>query len=224
MGNGYERMVAKMTDEELLLHARHYQTYQEELLMAVLNEASGRGLTIENKAAIESLIRQYEDEARHQAEVDELEKGREDDQQVEETEGPDSSKSLPVLYSQTAVLAFSLFFSPLAGSILLSINIRKLQRKGAGQVLVFGLVLAIAQGIINMQVAPDSIISILAHVAGALLLSELMWNQFIGRRIPYTRRNILIPLLIALAIIAPLAWYLYQHPELMEQLQNGTYE
>ena len=224
MGNGYERMVAKMTDEELLLHARHYQTYQEELLMAVLNEASGRGLTIENKAAIESLIRQYEDEARHQAEVDELEKGREDDQQVEETEDPDSSKSLPVLYSQTAVLAFSLFFSPLAGSILLSINIRKLQRKGAGQVLVFGLVLAIAQGIINMQVAPDSIISILAHVAGALLLSELMWNQFIGRRIPYTRRNILIPLLIALAIIAPLAWYLYQHPELMEQLQNGTYE
>ncbi|HAE12774.1 MAG: hypothetical protein R2767_08620 [Chitinophagales bacterium] len=224
MGNGYERMVAKMTDEELLLHARHYQTYQEELLMAVLNEASGRGLTIENKAAIESLIRQYEDEARHQAEVAELEKGREDDQQVEETEDPDSSKSLPVLYSQTAVLAFSLFFSPLAGSILLSINIRKLQRKGAGQVLVFGLVLAIAQGIINMQVAPDSIISILAHVAGALLLSELMWNQFIGRRIPYTRRNILIPLLIALAIIAPLAWYLYQHPELMEQLQNGTYE
>lgn len=90
--------------------------------------------------------------------------------------------------------------------------------------LVFGLVLAIAQGIINMQVAPDSIISILAHVAGALLLSELMWNQFIGRRIPYTRRNILIPLLIAIAIIAPLAWYLYQHPELMEQLQNGTYE
>ncbi len=224
MGNGYERMVAKMTDEELLLHARHYQTYQEELLMAVLNEASGRGLTIENKAAIESLIRQYEDEARHQAEVAELEKGSEDDQQVEETEDPDSSKSLPVLYSQTAVLAFSLFFSPLAGSILLSINIRKLQRKGAGQVLVFGLVLAIAQGIINMQVAPDSIISILAHVAGALLLSELMWNQFIGRRIPYTRRNILIPLLIALAIIAPLAWYLYQHPELMEQLQNGTYE
>ncbi|HQU77342.1 MAG: hypothetical protein H6548_05720 [Chitinophagales bacterium] len=224
MGNGYERMVAKMTDEELLLHARHYQTYQEELLMAVLNEASGRGLTIENKAAIESLIRQYEDEARHQAEVAELEKGREDDQQVEETEDPDSSKSLPVLYSQTAVLAFSLFFSPLAGSILLSINIRKLQRKGAGQVLVFGLVLAIAQGIINMQVAPDSIISILAHVAGALLLSELMWNQFIGRRIPYTRRNILIPLLIAIAIIAPLAWYLYQHPELMEQLQNGTYE
>ncbi|HPR28059.1 MAG TPA: hypothetical protein PLI03_01820 [Chitinophagales bacterium] len=224
MGNGYERMVAKMTDEELLLHARHYQTYQEELLMAVLNEASGRGLTIENKAAIESLIRQYEDEARHQAEVAELEKGSEDDQQVEETEDPDSSKSLPVLYSQTAVLAFSLFFSPLAGSILLSINIRKLQRKGAGQVLVFGLVLAIAQGIINMQVAPDSIISILAHVAGALLLSELMWNQFIGRRIPYTRRNILIPLLIAIAIIAPLAWYLYQHPELMEQLQNGTYE
>lgn len=110
MGNGYERMVAKMTDEELLLHARHYQTYQEELLMAVLNEASGRGLTIENKAAIESLIRQYEDEARHQAEVAELEKGREDDQQVEETEDPDSSKSLPVLYSQTAVLAFSLFF------------------------------------------------------------------------------------------------------------------
>ena len=218
MGNGYERMVAKMTDEELLLHARHYQTYQEELLMAVLNEASGRGLTIENKAAIESLIRQYEDEARHQAEVAELEKGREDDQQVEETEDPDSSKSLPVLYSQTAVLAFSLFFSPLAGSILLSINIRKLQRKGAGQVLVFGLVLAIAQGIINMQVAPDSIISILAHVAGALLLSELMWNQFIGRRIPYTRRNILIPLLIAIAIIAPLAWYLYQHPELMEHI------
>ena len=83
MGNGYERMVAKMTDEELLLHARHYQTYQEELLMAVLNEASGRGLTIENKAAIESLIRQYEDEARHQAEVAELEKGSEDDQQVE---------------------------------------------------------------------------------------------------------------------------------------------
>ena len=81
MGNGMNAW-GKMTDEELLLHARHYQTYQEELLMAVLNEASGRGLTIENKAAIESLIRQYEDEARHQAEVDELEKGREDDQQV----------------------------------------------------------------------------------------------------------------------------------------------
>lgn len=206
--NTYVLVAARMTDEDLLDALTHHEKYVDDMLVAMLDVAEKRGLQIPGTETLRADIA-----ARQIPEP-------EPEQVVEERPIP---VDLPVLYSQTAILAFTIFFSPLFGGILLAMNTSRMQKKSVGIVIIFSIVLSVASGLVTWYLAPGSFWGILAPIACGLILSEVAWNKFIGRQIPYRHRRVLVPLIIALAITLPLGYYAYQHPEIFE-LPTSTNE
>ncbi|MFN3667216.1 MAG: hypothetical protein ACK4S0_13710, partial [Sediminibacterium sp.] len=207
--NEYSKQLQRKTSDELILMLQSHEKYVDELLMALLWELESRGqqldLMDDVKKELESRIL-IESDTVPDATFNTL----------AETAPPvEAASPLPVLFSQTAILGFTLFFSPITGGILMALNIARLGKKGIWPVIVFSIVYSLFQGYVSLQVPAGSIIPILLNVAGGLILSELLWNNFIGKGFLYQRRNILIPLLIVIAIFAPVAWYVYQNPELL---------
>ncbi|MBK8487929.1 MAG: hypothetical protein IPL48_09095 [Bacteroidetes bacterium] len=209
--NEYSKQLKRKPTEELVQMLHTHEKYVDGLLQALVWELEERGVQdplspelqvqIDKRNAEEMAIQKTHQPILNANEVVEVE--------VEDT------KNLPTLFSQTAILGFTLFFSPLTGGILLSINLARLRKKGIVPVLIFAVIFSAFQGYVSMQLEPGSIIPILLNIAGGLILSEFIWNNFIGKGTKYERRSILIPLLIMLAIFIPIAWYLYQNPELL---------
>ncbi len=217
--NEYSRQIKRKADDELLEILHNYEAYREDLLQAVIWEAEDRQLPVNlPQSALDAIAlyhaEQEKEKARAKAEAERV-------AMLERKEeiAPATPETGEKLFSQSAILGFSLFFSPISAGILLAMNMKRLQRKGIIQVIVFAIVFTLFQGYVSMRLQQGSIITLLINVAGALIMSELMWKQFIGKRIPYQRRSIIIPLLIAIAIVAPLVWYVYQHPEFLETTQ-----
>jgi hypothetical protein len=222
--NEYTRLAVRLNDDELLEHLQNFEKYQEALVQAVIWELDKRHIAYQISPSL-----QESQDIFQQQQQSELEAALKQQQTADETELSESEqvvfdeKVVP-LYSKSALLGFSLFFSPISAGILLAMNLKRLKKKGIFQVMIFSIIFSVFQGYVSMSVEPGSMITILVNIAGALIMSELLWNQFIGKGYPYIRRSILIPLIIAVAIVAPVAWYIMEHPELMEQIQNGTYE
>jgi len=195
-----------MTDEEVLDALQYREKFVDEMLLALLDSAEKRGLTIADAAQLRTEITARIEQEK-QAEAEAMQSDAEEVEMV-----PDGN--LPVLYSQTAILGFTIFFSPIFGGIMLAMNAARLRKPNIWQIILLSLVLAIGGGLISWYVFPASLAGILIPVGSGLLLSELVWNRFIGKGLPYLHRKILVPLLIALAITLPIAYVAYQNPEI----------
>ncbi len=205
--NIYPLVIARMTDEEVLEALQQREKYVDEMLLALLDAAKLRGLEVADSDALRAEINaRFIPEPPANEEVEEV-----------------VMEELPVLYSQTAILAFTIFFSPIFGGILLAMNVKRVKGRFVTQVVLISIVLALVSGIISWFLVPGSFFGILAPIASGLILSELMWNRFIGKGLPYMHRRVLVPLIIALAITLPLAYYAYQNPEMFD-LQTITNE
>lgn len=199
--NGYRIVVSRMADEELITALNANETmYLDEMLLAVLEECEKRNISFTGaKNLKEKLLKRYVPE-------------KEEPVLVNET----ATVKLPTLYSQTAILAFSIFFSPLFGGILLAMNVGKVNKKGVWQVILFSIVFT-AFYVYVASVAPtDNFFSWLIPFAGALILSEVLWNHFLGKNINYKKRTVAAPLIIGVLITIIICAYLYFfHPELL---------
>lgn len=206
--NTYKMVVARLTDEDVLEALRNHEKYVDGMLLALLDECEKRNLSLIGLDKLRSLVtKRIETETALEAAVTE---------EVVETNMP-----VPSLFSQTTILAFTIFFSPLFGGALLAINIASAKKPGVWQVISLSLAFTALITVLNIYlIPPGSIWGLLLLAAIALFMSELVWNKFLGKKINYTRRSYTIPLIIALAIFLPLAYYLYLHPELLELTTN----
>ncbi len=205
--NSYKLVVARMPDEDLLAALKANESmYLDEMLLAVLDECEKRKLPFPGASVLRARISD-----RYVAEVEKFEA---------EAVVQDIVVPLPVFYSQTVILAFTIFFSPLFGGIMLAMNVWKVNKKSVWQVIVFSVVFTAFSGYVSYYMAPGSFVAILIPISGALILSELLWNRFIGKGVAYDKRKITIPLIIALLITLPIVYYVYMHPELMEFAKN----
>ncbi len=108
----------------------------------------------------------------------------------------------PEYYSKTAIYGFSVFFSTLAGVILLAINIKKSgSKKGIIPIVIFGVVYMALVTILGLKIHAPSGFAILAGGVGALLLNEYFWKKYIGQE-QYRKRSIWAPLIICLLAFA----------------------
>ncbi len=195
--NIYSLVVARMSDEDLIDALNAREKYVDEMLLEMLEACTARNIIFPDAEALKQEIM-----SRQEPEV------------VPEPEKP--PVVLPVFFSQTAILAFTIFFSPLFGGILLAMNVNRVNKKAVWQIVAFTIIFTLFSGYVSYFLAPGSVFAILIPIAGALIFSELLWNTYIGRQIAYTRRSVTAPLLIALAIAIPLAFYLYKHQELLQ--------
>lgn len=125
-------------------------------------------------------------------------------------------KPVVAIYSKWAILGFSIFSSPLVGSILLMLNLRWTGRKTTGyMILLFGLAynfmatIALSylipkpKGNANMQQIlsnPKAIAYTLAfYVLGGAVLTEAFFKKYFPIN-DYQRRSIIAPLLILILL------------------------
>ncbi len=206
--NEYSKVVSGKTDTELLLLITEHEKYVDELLEAAIFEIQKRELQ-------HPLLEQIESNIRHTDEIQE-------EIPASDEIPPDEEMSpvLPPLYSQNAILGFTLLLTPLFGGIMLAMNVWRVYKKGVLPVIVFSVVFTLVIGYTSLKVQKQTVLDLLLPLAGALILSNVLWNKYIGRGVQYEKRSILIPAVIALLIMIPVFYIVNTHPELIPVSQN----
>jgi hypothetical protein len=114
----------------------------------------------------------------------------------------DELKPLPVYYSVMAIRVFCILFTVLFGGVLLAMNLNRTEsKKGVWQVVIFSLFYSIA-GVAIMNAIPkaNSGITLVINAGGAYIMEYLFWNKYIGKTAEYTKRSVLVPALIGIAL------------------------
>ena len=119
--NTYKMVVARLADEDILEALRNHEKYVDGMLLALIDEFEKRKLQLIGVDKLRAMVTKRLDDERIAAESEAL---------VIEPELP-----LPTLFSQTTILAFTIFFSPLFGGALLAMNVAAVKKAGVWQVL-----------------------------------------------------------------------------------------
>ena len=139
--NIYKMNVARLADEEILDALRNYDKYVDDMLIELINECERRKLPLQGVDRLKTMV---EERLSKVEVVDE----------VIETQEITRDEPLPVLFSQSTIFAFSIFFSPLSGGILLAINVAKVKKSGAWLVATISLAISMIVGVLNYFFIP----------------------------------------------------------------------
>jgi hypothetical protein len=124
-----------------------------------------------------------------------------------------------VFYSRRVIKAFTFFFSPVFGAILMAMNMSKAKDyAGISRVILFGLGLIIAENIIVAAIGLNASINIIVAFLNAYLIDLLFWDKYIGKATLYKPRSFWVPLIVGLALSALLV------VTLMNQMDNHAFD
>jgi drug/metabolite transporter superfamily protein YnfA len=113
-----------------------------------------------------------------------------------------TDQDAPQLYSPRAIWGFSVFFTVIFGAVLLAINLT--DRKSKLIVIGFGaLYTTIAILILNLLPKANTGITIGLNMGGALLLTSLFWDKYVGAETKFRTKQIWKPLIISILIAIP---------------------
>lgn len=109
----------------------------------------------------------------------------------------EESPDTPTYYSEQGVTAFCILFSVLAGSILLSLNIKEAKQKWS--VIGFGITYMVFLYILQDRTGLTFLVLGL-NALGAVVLQFVFWNRYIGKGVFYHKKSLFIPGLLAFVI------------------------
>jgi hypothetical protein len=108
----------------------------------------------------------------------------------------------PQFYSPGAIWGFSVFFTVIFGAVLLMSNLTDKRAKWI--VIGFGILYTTVGIIImNLLPQPSSGLTIGFNAGGALILTQLFWNKYVGKEIKFRTKPIWKPLIISIVITIP---------------------
>lgn len=108
----------------------------------------------------------------------------------------------PPFYSPRAVWGFSVFFTVIFGAVLLASNL--IDKKAKWIVIGFGIIYTTAVIIImNLLPQPNTGLTIGLNGGGALILTQLFWNKYVGKETKFRTKPIWRPLIISIIITIP---------------------
>lgn len=186
------------TDAELRYIIDNRENYLPESVLGALDELKNRGTEFSDEEirVVEEDMQARMDIAANTAQSSSFfaDSGR--DLQVED---PDAYQ----LYSRRVIKAFTFFFSPVFGAILMAMNMSK-TRNGAGmfQVIVFGFGMILLDNLIVAYAGLNASFNIVLSFINAYLIDMLFWDKYIGKATLYKPRSFWVPLIIGLALSA----------------------
>ncbi len=131
--NEFQEKIDLLSNSELLKVIRAKEDYQIEFWQMAIENAKKRGLENEIKdITLEIQKKKIENEIVQKQKIE-------------------KESSLIELYSDRAIITFSILFTTIAGSILFSYNLKKLGKEGSDTILAFGFIYTI--GILIMMYA-----------------------------------------------------------------------
>ena len=118
-----------------------------------------------------------------------------------------TDEDAPILYSRKAIYFFSCFFSVISGGILLSINLKRVNRKDViWIVLGYSIAYTVISFYILSQFKTNSVLNIMVCMLGSFTLFNFFWKKYIGTETKYQTKPIWIPLGICIGIFSLFAW------------------
>ena len=199
MDDNFKFRATMKSDEELHYCIDNREKYLPETVEAAVDELKIRGVEFseEELRLIAEDMQARRDLAASGQENINLFKYTDNNNQVED---PDA----PAFYSKRAIYVFSILFSVLFGSVMLAINVSKVEKMGKALVVVlFGLgytaCTIILAGLLNLPNATGIVVGMI----GGYIMNAFFWNRYIGKQALYRLKPIWIPLSIALAITIP---------------------
>jgi hypothetical protein len=189
-----EDYAAKMllkTDAALREYVTGHVQYREAAVLAALDELRRRGQPAPEEAALRPGL---EAGAAAQRTLDEAAEAER--QQTAAPEATAAEETGPALFSPGTILMFSLFFSMLAGGVLLGLNLARLRRWGAlvGLGLFLAAYLVASTLAMNWLVARfglNPLLSLALNVPAILAYLLWFWPRYVGAE-PYRSRGWLL--------------------------------
>lgn len=195
------------TNEELNERINNREKYLPETVEAAVFELVDRNVVFSEEEL--RVIAEDMQARREQARSDEGNSGifsRSDE--ARHVEDPEA----PAYYSKRVILVFSILFSVLFGSVLMAINLSKTKEKGSAVMAVlFGLGFTFMMSFIGQRVNLGIAFTLLTGFLGAYLLDSLFWSKYIGNSSLYRPKPFWPPLLVGMAIVIPLVFYLMKY-------------
>lgn len=188
----YSLMMEGRSVEDLHDYINNYQKYWPDAIEAAVAELKNRGevFTLEEQAEIEKRI-----EIRRQA-VKDFEMQQPAQPKYEEP----LEVTTPQLYSQVAVIGFTLIFSVIAGGILMNANLKQLGNEvGRKTIILFTFAFVALEIFVMFLVSPA--LNLVFNIVASAILGLVFWAKYIGN-INYQSKSIVKPLLIWLCVIA----------------------
>jgi hypothetical protein len=122
--------------------------------------------------------------------------------EMQETEEQQPNEQSAAIYSKWAILGFSIFFSPIAGAILLMINLRAAGYKKEGtMVLLFSIVYQLLSAYIFFYAGKNlKYYTLISAIIGGGILAEYFFKKYFPDN-NYEYKSILKPLMVGLLVI-----------------------
>lgn len=182
--NNFQEKIDVLSTEELLNIISSKEDYQEGFWQMAIENAEKRGLQNEvNK--IVSKIQNYENEKNFA--IERMKEKR---------------ASLVELYSEGAIITFTILFTAFAGSILFAYNLKKLKVKGSDTVIAFGLLFTIGLTIIMTALPFQSLNSFgyLLNTVGGYIIYYYFGKKYYPDKLEFKKKKIWKALIITSSI------------------------
>ncbi len=186
--NYYSKSMPAKSEVELLEYVNHYADYQVEAVLAALCELEKRRILTDNASALRAkLSNQNTSEQRQEESL---------------------TKDSVALYSPNFIIFFGILFSVLGAGILVALNFMQLKKVKTARMFLFaGLGYSLLQMLVFSTFKTTSpLISVASSLLGVYLL-----NYYSAKEMPKdlksTPRNIWNPVMIAILILLPLAFF-----------------
>ena len=224
MTEDYAAKMALKTDAALREYVTGHYQYREEAVLAALAELRARGQPAPEEAALRPGLEagaaaRRSQEAAAQAEAAPT---------PATLAGGAAAADGPALYSPTLIVLFSIFFNPVAGGVLLGLNLSRLGRWRGLVSLVIFLVsyfflsrLAGQWAVAHLSVRNLSWVAPLVNLPAVLAYTLWFWPRYIGPG-TFPTRPWLPPLLICVVVAFGLVWFTLkqQPPEVQQQFRQ----
>jgi hypothetical protein len=118
-----------------------------------------------------------------------------------------NDKDAPELYSRRTIYFFSCLFTVFTGGILLSLNLKRINRKDViWIVMCYSIVYTAISIYILSQFERNTVVTLLVSMLGSFALYNYFWKKYLGAETKYQTKPIWIPLIICVAICSLLIW------------------
>lgn len=188
--NDFSEQMAGYTDRKLHDYVDNPTKYQGSAVKAAIRELEKRGIKNEYFKDIEQQIEQCEIEKERRKEEDKKKESR-------ITDDPNA----PLLYHSKFIYTYGVLFSVLGGGILMSMNLRKLNKTNISRLVILTSVLyVVVQAILFSYIEKNTGIVMLVSALGMVILERLFWKKNIPQGLEYRKRSIWTPLVIGISI------------------------
>jgi len=198
----FVKLMASKSDEGLQAYIDNRQKFNPDAVYAAIEELKIRG-----RVFSENELNLIQSDIENQQEISKQRVAASDEPSTKWDENVVVDPNEIELFSQKAIYGFTIFFGVFFGSILLSSNLKKVDKKNyIYLVVIFGILFTVLQLWILSYIPRNTGLTMITSGAGAFALNKYFWKKYIGEETKYRAKAIWTPLIIGLLIAALLIY------------------